>query len=301
MNINTAKKWMAGAAAVLTTTVVFGDAATTPATAAKPADQPAMAAKHEKSYSGLVVSVDPKEHALSVKAWPLSKKMFNLGDNCTYALLHTTLQNNRGTAEDLRAGEIVTVRYQASHGVLIADQIEQRPMRFEGMVAAIDPDKHTLTMRRTGLDKPLVLPANCIIRLRGEKAGTLADIHSGDHVTVTFEVTGGTPTAREIAQTSLAFTGTVTAIDLGEKTVKARARFDTKKFNVADNCAVVINGKPDGKLSDLRPNDKLVFSYDEINGINVVNRIGPAPVENQSKSSQMTTGPGYYSGYPMGY
>ena len=45
------------------------------------------------------------------------------------------------------------------------------------------------------------------------------------------------------------------------------------------NCTVVINGKTDGKSSDLKPNDQLVFTYDQINGINVVNRIGPAPVE----------------------
>ena len=29
-------------------------------------------------------------------------------------------------------------------------------------------------------------------------------------------------------------------------------------------------------MSDLKPNDKLIFNYDEINGVNVVNRITPA-------------------------
>jgi hypothetical protein len=60
--------------------------------------------------------------------------------------LFITVENNHGTANDLRPGEKVTVSYQASHGVLIADRIEQRPVRFEGMVAAIDPGKHTLTL-----------------------------------------------------------------------------------------------------------------------------------------------------------
>jgi hypothetical protein len=75
------------------------------------------------------------------------------------------------------------------------------------------------------------------------------------------------------------FTGTLTAIDLEAKTLKARAMFGTKKFNVADNCAIVINGRTDGRLSNLKPTDKLVFSYDEINGVNVVNRIAPAGVQ----------------------
>ena len=99
---------------------------------------------------------------------------------------------------------------------------------------------------------------------------------------MTYETPGGKLTAREIAQTSIVFTGTLTAIDLGEKTLKARAVFDTKKFNVADNCAIVINGKTDGQLSDLKPDDKLVFSYDEINGVNVVNRIAPAEAQANS-------------------
>ena len=32
-----------------------------------------------------------------------------------------------------------------------------------------------------------------------------------------------------------------------------------------------------GQLSDLAPNEKLVISYDDIDGVNVVNRIATAP------------------------
>jgi len=144
----------------------------------------------------------------------------------------------------------------------------------------------------------LQIADGCKIVLRDEKSGTFADIHPGNHVTVTCETPGGTPTARQIALTSIAFTGKLTAIDLGEKTVKARALFASKKFNVADNCAFVINGRTDGKLDDLKPNDLLVFYYEEINGVNVVNRIAPAPAEAQTNSPMVTTAP---PGYPMGY
>jgi len=185
----------------------------------------------------------------------------------------------------------VTVTYQDVHGVLIASRIEQEPMRFEGMVKAIDADKHTLTLHQRALDKELVMPAECKIMLRGGKAGTFADIKVGNHVTVTYETPGNTPTARQIAQTSIPYTGTLTAIDLNDKTVKAKAMFETKKFNLADNCAIVVNGRTDGKLEDLKPNDKLVFSYDEINGVNVVNRIAPADMPpNAVATSAPTTG-----------
>jgi hypothetical protein len=131
---------------------------------------------------------------------------------------------------------------------------------------------------------------DCKIELRNGKPGTFADIHPGNHVTVTYETPAGTPIAREIAQTSIDFTGRLTAIDLGEKTVKAQAMLESKKFNVAANCAIVINGKTDAQLSDLKPNDKLVFTYDEINGINVVNRIAQvkAQANSATTSAQMT-------------
>jgi len=261
--------WIAVCTAALTAGATFRALADEPATAA---------AKSEKSYTGTVTSVDPKEHVLNVKGWTMMTKAFNLGASC----LVSQLGKDNATANDLRAGEKVSVSYQDVHGVLIASRVEQEPMRFEGMVKEINNDKHTVTLHRTALDKDIQLPSDCKIVLRDGRTGTLADIQAGYHVTVTYEMPGGTPTAREIARTSIPFTGTLTAIDLTDNTVKAKAPFDSKKFILADNCAIVINGRADGKLGDLKPNDKLLFSYDEINGVNVVNRIGPANVPENS-------------------
>jgi len=261
MKTTKVKDWTAVCAAVLTATAVFRASA----------DQSATAARPEKGYTGTVSLVDPTEHVLRVKGWLMLNKTFNFGDNCAF----TQLDKHPGTMNDLRPGEKVKVSYEDSHGVLIADRVEQQPMRYEGMVRAIDPATRTLTLHFRGMDKTFQIANDCNVVLR-DKSGTLADIQPGNHVTVTYETPDGKLTARQIAQTSIEFTGTLTAIDLGEKTLKAKADFGSKKFNVADNCAIVINGKTDGQLSDLKPDEKLVFSYDEINGVNVVNRIGTA-------------------------
>src|SRR5271170_5776977 len=99
------------------------------------ADQAATAARPEKSYTGTVVSVDPKENTLETKGLVLSKK-FNLGAMCDYKVLDKSI----GTANDLRPGEKVTVNYQNADGVLVADRIEQQRMCYDGMVKAIDPN-----------------------------------------------------------------------------------------------------------------------------------------------------------------
>jgi hypothetical protein len=251
------------------------------------ADQATAAAIPDKTYTGMVVSTDQQEHVLTVRGWAFSKKSFNLGDGCNYTMLF----KNPAGAADLRDGQKVTVAYQDAHGVLIANRVSQEPMRYEGMVKAMDPDKHALTLHSSGSDKTLQMADNCQIVLRNGKVGTYGDIKVGNHVTITYEKPGDMLTAYQIAQTSIMFTGKLTAIDLDARTVKAKTMFESKKFNVADNCSIVINNKPDGHLADLRPDEKLAFSYDEINGVNVVNRIAPADEQQKEANPVAATGP----------
>jgi hypothetical protein len=170
---------------------------------------------------------------------------------------------------------------------LVADRIEQEPMRFAGWVKAVDPKAHTVTVQPAGFgfSKRFQFADACPVTLREDRTGTLADIQAGNYVTLVYETPPGLPTVQSIAQTSEQFAGSLTAIDLGEKTLKAQAAFASKNFNVGDHCVIVINGKGDGHLSDLRPDEQLVFSYDEINGVNVVNRIAPAKNTSESVSS----------------
>jgi Cu/Ag efflux protein CusF len=81
--------------------------------------------------------------------------------------------------------------------VLVADRVAQQPMREEGMVKAIDPVANTLTLHLGVVDKTFQLPTDSGVTLRGDKPGTVADIQTGNHVTMTYEVPNGKPTARD--------------------------------------------------------------------------------------------------------
>lgn len=263
--------WIAVGALALTVTVVPSWAA-----------QSATAAGHEKTYIGTVKSIDPNERILHLQG-PMWNRDFNIGSSCEFVLWN----KSSGAINDLQPGEKVMVRYQDANGVRVADRIEQKMMRDEGTVKTIDPAAHKLTLRPPDSNRTFQLPDDCKIVLRNDHSGALADIQPGNHVTVTYETLHGQPIAREIAQTSATFTGTLTTIDPQNKTLKAKAALTTKTFKLGDDCAIVLNGKMDNQLSDLRPNDKLVFSYDEVNGVNIVNRIAtlpepePAPVSTQ--------------------
>jgi predicted RNA-binding protein len=260
------------------------------------ADQTQPVSGPEDWYTGQVMSVDPHNRTVDLKSSMLSNKEFSLGTSCSFGLLGI----NNGTMNDIRPGQKLTVRYFESQGVRVVDQVQQQPMQYEGMVAAIDPNQHVLTLHREGFDKTIAIADGCNVMLRDNKGGVLTDIQPGDHVTVTYETPDGKAMARQIAQTSQEFTGAVTAIDLDSKIVKAKAATETKEFNLADNCAIIVNGRTDGKLSELRPDERLQFNYDNINGVNVVNRIAPATEE--SKATTTSAAPKYtYPGYPTGY
>ncbi|HZF00937.1 MAG TPA: DUF5666 domain-containing protein [Methylomirabilota bacterium] len=214
-------------------------------------------------------------------------KDFNIGSSCAFVLW----DNPAGAMSDLRAGEKVKVSYQNANGVLVADRIEQKMMREEGTVKAIEQAAHTMTLHSRGMDKTLQIADDCKVILRNDHSGQLPDVQPGNFVTVTYETPDNKLTALQIAQTSAKFSGTLTAIDLQDKTLKAKSTFGTKTFKVGDNCEIVLNGNMGGQLSDLKPNDKLVFNYDEVNGVNIVNRIATAP---EPKPETTSVQPGMY-------
>jgi Cu/Ag efflux protein CusF len=249
---------------------------------ASAADQQATVAAKQETYTGTIMSVEPTERVLHVKGMLMSKR-FNLGDNCSYALW----DKSAGAITDLRPGEKVAVNYQNAHGVMVADRVEQIPMKSEGTVKTVDLAANTFTLHfRTG-DKLIQAPKDCRIVLGNNKSAGLAAIKPGDYVTVTYEETlNGKLTARQIALTSEKFTGEVVAVDLTDHTLKAKGTFGEKKFNVGDNCTIIINGKTDVPLNEVKLGDRLEFSYDAVNGVNVASRIATTPQEMETTSTQ---------------
>jgi hypothetical protein len=233
-----------------------------------PAEDASTNAFPQKSYSGTVVSVDVKERTLGMQGF-FSSKTFNLGDNCAFVFV----DKGAGAISDLRPGQRLGIVYQEVHGVLVADRITQEAMNYEGTIKACDQTARLLTFHGRGRDKVFRIAPDCRVVIRGDKTGSLADIQPGHYVTATYETPDNKPTVRKIAQTSEVYSGTVTAVEPDAKTVRVKSVYDAKKFILADNCAIVVGDKINGLLTELKPNDKLVVSYDEINGVNVANRM----------------------------
>ena len=87
------------------------------------------------------------------------------------------------------------------------------------------------------------------------------------------------------------FLGAIESIDTHSKAIIARElrnKGPEKRFNLADNCAIVSNGKLDTKLSNLRAGETVSLSYDNDNGVLVANRITP---ESSQSAQNITASP----------
>jgi hypothetical protein len=227
-----------------------------------------IATAKEKTMKGVATRIDPAGKTVWVKGFWRTKRL-NVADDCK-VVLPDRIDARLG---DLRPGQKLEINYENAQGVLVAHQIAQQNVTFTGVVRAIDPARRTLTLGHHALDKTFQIADDCKVLLRDERPGTLTDVRPAHRVTVTYEIPNHTPTAHQIAQTSATYSGTLSAIDLAERTLKAKALVGEKRFNLAGDCLVVIGGKPGARLTDLKLDEELVLSYDDVDGVNVVNRI----------------------------
>jgi hypothetical protein len=265
-------------------TVVCLSALTVNATANVSAAPACAAGKQARSYTGTVAAVDINDHVLRVNGIFLHKD-FDLGQNCGYVFL----DGGTGKITGLHPGQKVVVSYHDMEGMRIADHVEQQPMTFAGKVTAMDAKNRTMTVRHDGLEKSFQLAHGCAVSLYDNPSGTLANVHPGNHVTVTYETPYDANVARRIAENNQVFTGELTAINLNKRTVAAKDILSRKDFNVAPDCAIVINGKSGAHLRDIRFGETLQFDYTDANGINTVNRITTVPESDHMTAS--TTSP----------
>jgi len=277
MKTNALPVWLTLCAAAVSLTPVTAAAEQTDATAALNNNN----SSDSYTYTGTVEAVHPGQRLVDIKGDFWLTKTFLLGDHCAYMLW----DRQPGALGNFRPGDRVTVSFKNANGQLVAERLEQESLTRSGLVKSLDPAAHTLTLAGRWRDETFQLPANCRIVLYNDKAGAIADVQPGDRVTITYETPNHQPTAEQIAQSSQQFTGKLTAIDLTDRTIKADAVFGSKTLHVPDNCVIVENGQAGCKLRDLKLGGNFAFSYNQVDGVDMVDRIAAAPSSHMETSS----------------
>jgi Cu/Ag efflux protein CusF len=228
-------------------------------------EQPAV---KDRSFDGTISAVDATERTLTVKEF-LLVKTFHLGKDCALGVGN----KKRATLADLKPGMEVEVNYKESGGVLVANRIAQKEMRFAGSIKQIAPKEHKLAVERGRFTKPFEIGGDCQITVGNNKSGTLAELKVGDKITVIYVSENDALVALRIEGSDETFAGTIQAIDASTDTIKAKHLLGDRKFNLADDCKIVIGSAQNGRLSDLRIGQKVAIGYEELDGVLVAHRI----------------------------
>ncbi len=233
--------------------------------------------KCERTWRGTVTAVNTRENSITVKhAW--LTRTFRLGKHCAI----TTVDKKQAALSDLLRGERVRIRYQNAEGVRVADRIHERALRYDGTVQAVDGKAGTVTMEELALYRPFHAPekfriaSDCKVKLWDGREGTVAEVQPGDQISVIYNLPGGSPMAYRIRDKSATFAGAVEAIDLPARTIEAKELFGEKKFELGDDCQIILRGEKAGHMKDLVLGQQYQFTYEDVNGVNVLNRIAPA-------------------------
>ena len=235
----------------------------------------------DKSFKGTVTAVDQGQKTVSARDF-WGTKTFNVGNTCSVSLA----DQPSASLADLRPGQKVEVGYKNAQGVPVADRIAQHNLVFTGYISAIDLAKRTLTVKHGTFTRNFAAAANCTVVIKDDDTKALDDLKVGHTVNVIYESPNGSPLARRIEQKSPTFVGTIKAIDAESRTVKAKDLLAEKTFHLANGCQIVAGGKPGGSLSDLRIGDRFAFTYEDTDGVLVVNRIGRETTSSGMESAQ---------------
>jgi hypothetical protein len=287
MEIHSSRKWAAVCVSILAMT----------ASLKLSADPAATVSQSGETNAGIITAIDLKDHMLDVK-----NKKFNLSDTCTC----TIVGKDNGSLDDLRQGQRVVVSYHHitnavavdrtqqelrtsdlrsggqriqinnyfyTNDLLVADHVQQELMTCNAIVRTNDLTEHTLTLRFVLLNQAFQVPDDCKVTLHDGRSGSIADIQSGNYVEVTYETPGDADVAHEIVQTNTTFMGKLMTVNPTNRTITAATLFDTRELHPADDCVIILSGKTNAQLSDLKLYGKFVFSYNYIDGVNLVSLI----------------------------
>jgi hypothetical protein len=235
------------------------------------ADQQTIETKGEKTWTGTLSAVSTEGHSVAGKGF-WSTKVFNIGDHCSVA----ALDKNQASLTDLHPGDRVEIRYRNEQGVLVAYGIAVKPLSYRGLVRAVDKNARIVTMQGAA-QKKFEVPTDCKVTLWNGNTGTLDDLKPGDALTVTYETPGGLPVACRIQGHSLTFVGTVEAVDLADRTVRAKEFMGKKNFHLGSGCRISDGTRDDLNLKDLALGGKYTFTYVDVDGVAVADHISPAP------------------------
>lgn len=238
----------------------------------------------EAASSGAIAAVNPANRTMTLKQF-LRSRTYNLPSNCAISIGN----KHDVTLADLKPGMDVDVIYKKSDGVLIASQVTQEQKILTGSIKSLDGQAHKFALENKAITHDFKVADDCQF-LVNDKATAWKDLKVGQRVTVHYVKENGAKFAERILNPHATLVGKLEAIDHVTDMVQARHLLQNKKFALAKDCKIVINGKADGQLRDLRIGQTVAIDYRDVNGVFIATRIAPSETVTEAAGANRTLG-----------
>ncbi len=130
---------------------------------------------------------------------------------------------------------------------------------YTGTVAAVNATDRTLEVKGLMFHKAFNLGDACTYALLNKPTGTIGDLQPGQKVMVSYQDAHGVLVADRIKQEPMTCIGMVTAMDTTKHTVTIGKY---RKFDLPDNCAVVLRGGKSGSPADVEIGDRVTVTFE---------------------------------------
>jgi hypothetical protein len=247
------------------------------------ASEPKVAELKFHTTSGTLSTVDNNQRTVGLRH-VLMTKNFSLAGDCAIALGNKP----HAAIADLKPGMTVKIRYTDADGVLVANRIDQQKENRTGSIRTLDAKERTLTLDAGAFRKQFRVGDECKFVMGQKESGNLNDLTVGQRISVEYVRDGDQLMAIRIEQPRATVVGMLNAIDADSDTVKIKGLLSNQKFNLANDCRIVVHGKPDGRLKDLRLGQKVAIDYRDVNGVYVATRIAPANGSEEADTVQVS-------------
>lgn len=253
-------------------------------TSAGPTHQESRPTGELDHRSGTLHRVDATDRTLQLKTF-WNTRTYSLGEPCAVSMDDKA----RATIADLQPGQEIEIYYKDHDGVQVVTQIVQVNQEFTGHIVSLDPTNRVFEVKDGWKTRAFTALPECKVTLRDQSEKPFTILELGQRVTVTYLTPGDQRLAQSIAQRSLEFRGRVEVLDARTRTIRAGSLLANRTFRMGDDCQLVVDGRLDGDLSDLRISDLVTFHYEDVDGVLVANRIEREPGTGESGTAQLSS------------
>lgn len=141
----------------------------------------------------------------------------------------------------------------------------QNDKHFSGTVTAVNPKERIVSVKYLLFTRHFNVGEGCKVRFEDKPTASLADLHPGLKVKISYQNVQGVLVADQINQENLIHTGRITTIDAANRQLVIKQGAFNRHYVLAQECPVILNNGETGTLESLSVGQTVNVTYEPKN------------------------------------